>query len=1045
MATSYEHGLSPVSKSRSTSAILLHSLENLGKEDLKRFRFHLSDFRYEHKRPIARGRLEDADPTKTTSHIVAYYGEKNALDVTYQVFIGMGLRGPAENLQQEQRNTYSTRKMLKETLEGVRKSYKKYVKTTFQRIEDRNARFGESVKLNQRFTKLQMIQTHRDEEEQRHVLMSSSGCHLDVMDRALENYSPTSIKGLFDPDEHGGIPQIVILQGPAGIGKTMTSHKIMLDWASESLYQEKFNYSFYISCREINQIKGNLSIAALISKICKLQCQEHLMKKILEQSNKILFIIDGLDELKFSLEDQAETKIEDPFLETSMGIILHGLLTKQVLYHASLIVTTRPFTLDKLRKWIKCDRYVEIMGFTGKTRKKYFTKFFENKEEAARALNLIKEHSTLFALYSLPITCWIVCTVLKQNIRKGFDVSNYNTSTSIYLLYLKGLLKYHSRDSKLPIITCLKRVSALAKEGMWDQKIIFEEEDLKKHGLNVSDVESTFLNENIFQRDIEIQTYYSFIHLSVQEFFAALYYVLNMGAECREDSEDPVTYSEVRTLLEKVKECLHLSLTVRFLFGLLGEKQIIELTKITQSKVTSGYKSLLEEWIKEMTLKSENHNMILSCLYETQDENVVKKMMSHFIHLNISFISAGWKCDPKHLSYCLVHSENVHTVAMNRTSLSQEDVKILFLGLHKCSSVRFTSCRFLDRRLRFSGTGSKIETLSLRACGLTPSCCKKLRSAIITNRSLIILDLSENKLQDSGVKRLCKGLRHPGCVLQELRLEHCDLSSSCCDDLYFIITNGSLITLDLSWNILQESGVKHLCEGLRDPGCVLRELRLYRCGLTSSSCEDLSSVIIANRTLIKLDLSANYNVQDSGIKRLCKGLMHRNSILRELRLNHCILTSSTCKQLRSVIITNRSLITLDLSRNILQDSGIKHLCEGLRLPDCVLQELRLERCGLTPSCCEDLYSVIITNRSLIKLDLTHNNLEVSGMKRLCEGLRHPDCVLKELGLDSRTINVAEYRAGNVLLPGRNISVSRSGIHFNVGRGLALGQDGCVIS
>uniref|UniRef100_A0A8C5W9B9 NACHT domain-containing protein n=1 Tax=Leptobrachium leishanense TaxID=445787 RepID=A0A8C5W9B9_9ANUR len=697
---------SSVSEIHTVSAILLHALENLIKEDIKRFRFHLSDFYYESNRPIERGRLEDADPTKTTQLIVDHYGEENALDVAYQVFNKMGFRGAAEILQKEQSNKLSGAESSSLTCSRIRRSYKYYVKYTFHHINDRNARFGETVKLNQRYTRLQMIKKHRDEEERQLELLSSGSSHLDIMDRALENYSPTTIEALFDPDEDGYIPQIVILQGPAGIGKTITSHKIMLDWASGSLYQDKFNYVFYISCREINQIKGNLSIAALLSRMCKLKCQKHLMKRILEQSNKILFLIDGLDELKFSIEDGAEIDIDDPFQDVPITFLLNSLLRKHILVISSLIVTTRPVTLDKLRKWVKCDRYVEIMGFTGENREAYFSNFFENKEEAAQSLHLVKENDILFTLCSLPITCWIVCTVLKQTIQRGLDVSNYNTSTSIYLLYLKTLLKYHGRDSKLPIITCLKRVSALAKEGMWEQKIIFEEEDLKNYGLAVSDVESTFLNENIFQRDIEIQTCYSFIHLSVQEFFAALYYVLNMGAECRENSEDPVTYNEVKTLLKKVKEYPYLSLTVRFLFGLSGEMQINELTKIIQSKVTSGYKSVLEEWIKEMTFKSETHDNSLPYLYETQDENFVKKLMSHPIFSHIIIQSAKEDCEFKHLSYSLIQSENVHTVSIVGVSHSNEDRKILTQGFHKCSTVRYSAAPL------YLATNAKLAVLS---------------------------------------------------------------------------------------------------------------------------------------------------------------------------------------------------------------------------------------------------------------------------------------------------------------------------------------------
>ncbi|KAM4706507.1 NACHT, LRR and PYD domains-containing protein 3-like [Discoglossus pictus] len=310
-----------------------------------------------------------------------------------------------------------------------------------------------------------------------------------------------------------------------------------------------------------------------------------------------------------------------------------------------------------------------------------------------------------------------------------------------------------------------------------------------------------------------------------------------------------------------------------------------------------------------------------------------------------------------------------------------------------------------------TGTGTWLDS-----CDLTSSCCKNIQDVITRKKSLTTLDLSGNKLGDSGVKRLCDGLKHPDCALRELRLEECDLTSSCCEDLQDVITtNRSLITLDLSDNKLGDSGVKQLCDGLRHPDCALKELRLDRCNLTLSCCVDLYNVITTNRSLITLDLSRN-KLGDSGVKRLCDGLRHPDCALKELRLYRCYLTSSCCEDLQDVITTNRSLITLDLSGNQLGVSGVKRLCDGLRHPDCALKELRLRRCYLTSSCCEDLQDVITTNRSLTTLDLSDNKLGDSGVKRLCDGLRHPDCALKELRYHFDIINVSEYRKSCGLRP-----------------------------
>ncbi|CAI9560176.1 unnamed protein product, partial [Staurois parvus] len=114
----------------------------------------------------------------------------------------------------------------------------------------------------------------------------------------------------------------------------------------------------------------------------------------------------------------------------------------------------------------------------------------------------------------------------------------------------------------------------------------------------------------------------------------------------------------------------------------------------------------------------------------------------------------------------------------------------------------------------------------------------------IANQSLACLDLTRNYLQDSGIKLLCKGLTNKDCVLQELRLVDCGLTSSCCADLCsFITTNRTLTMLDLSKNTVDDFGLKVLCEGLRHPGCTIQDLRFKECNFFPSYCEDLANIL----------------------------------------------------------------------------------------------------------------------------------------------------------------------------------------------------------
>ncbi|XP_053307099.1 NACHT, LRR and PYD domains-containing protein 12-like [Spea bombifrons] len=889
------------------------------------------------------------------------------------------------------------------------------MRNKFQCIEDRNARLGERVHLTSRYTRLLMIKKHRTQEEREHEITSSGKKHLQIMmNRSSNEYSPTAIGNLFDPDEEGKAPGIVVLQGPAGIGKTMTAQKIMLDWASGGLYNDTFNYVFYLSCREINTIRCKISLAGLISKLCQLKCPHNVINSICSRSSKNLFIVDGFDELAWSFTNETEV-CEDPFQETTKEIILNSLFRKQVLEKSSLVITIRPFTLEKLREVVKFPRYVEVLGFTEHDREEYFHNFFDQKEWAEMALNIVRENETLYTMCAVPITCWIVCTVLKQKTEEELNEMNSRTLTSIYLLYLKSLLKYHSRTPNVSMNSCMKRLSALAKDGIWDQKILFEEEDIRRHGLTVSDIESVFLNENVFQRDIETYTCYSFIHLSVQEFFAALHYVLIDEAESR----DPAGQREVSALLKKSETHPHVTLTVRFLFGLSNGIQRKEIERLFGCPMSDHVRSVLEGWLNEVARKKFNET--LHCLCEAQDGGLVERVMSNFSHVDVlSYINL------RAISYCLVNSLKDHSLAFKHCTIDSKAQKILSPALQKCVKLSFHCCHFGERAEEDYGfknktslaeeysfrwlcnSQSNTRDFSLKSCHLSPASWRNLLSAAISHRFLVVLNLSCTELQDSIVHHLCTALRHPDSTLRELELEKCGLTSASCEELASVlIKNHSLLKLRLGLNKLTDSGIQHLCEGLKHPDCTLQELSLLGCDLTSASCVDLGSAL-ARPSLRRLDLRAN-KLNDPGMKSLCAGLIHPDCALRDLRLNHCSLTSLCCEDLGAMMTKNRSLTSMNLAFNDLKDLGVRHLCKALRHPDCILQELTLSSCGLTSSCCEDLKAVIILNRSLTQLHLRHNKLEDSGLRLIYAGIRHPDCTLQTLRLEDNAIDVDNYR------------------------------------
>ncbi|XP_078514934.1 NACHT, LRR and PYD domains-containing protein 12-like [Lissotriton helveticus] len=919
-----------------------------------------------------------------------------------------------------------------------KRKYKQYIKDEFREMKDNDSRFGETVTLEGRYTKLLILKNYRERKDKEHEIMSCGERHLELMEeRAADSYS--NIKDLFSPEKDGHVPRTVVLQGVAGIGKTMTARKIMFDWASGKLFRGRFEYVFYINCREYNQLSAQRPIADLI--LPSIEGGPRLsMGEIEANPERMLFIIDGFDELKIP----EGLLSDDPDKKSQMGKTIFSLLRNRYIKDSYKIITTRPTAYDALGKCVKGGRLAEILGFSEAGREEYFTKFFGNEIQASHAIRIVKENEILYTMCFVPIVCWIVCTVIKEQMEDKEDsLRDLRTITSVYLLFLFNLLKQQSLDPVQQNITSnLKSLCALAEEGVYQQKILFEEHDIVKHGVDIPALQSLFLNNNIFKQCTDTVSLYSFIHLSFQEFFAALFYILEGNDTTAENTESP--QRAVNHLLKEYTELgnNHLMLTVRFLFGLLNTERLEKINRKLQWKVSPEIKPVLQAWITEK-LKQEGDKItshmvdLFQYLYETQDEEFLTTEPVCVKHISITESTMEREMtsmDFRALVFCLQHS-GIERFDLHEITMSPEGVRVLKPLLIKCPSLRLWQCSLTgsccgdlasaletntslteldlshnkdlgDAGLKklcegFKHPNCKLQTLRLQWCSLTGSCCGDLASVLETNSSLTELDLSKNILRDAGVKRLCKGLKHPNCKLETLRLDHCSLTSSCCEDLASVLeTNTSLTELDLRWNELGDAGVKKLCEGLKHPNCKLQTLRLERCSLTGSCCGDLASALETNSSLTELDLRWN-ELGDAGVKKLCEGLKHPNCKLQTLRLNRCSLTGSCCGDLASALETNTSLTELHLGWNeYLGDAGVKKLCEGLKHPNCKLQKLRLESCSLTGSCCEDLASVLETNTSLTWLDLRNNEvLGDTGVEKLCEGLKHPNCKLQTLRLD----------------------------------------------
>ncbi|XP_068113546.1 NACHT, LRR and PYD domains-containing protein 14-like isoform X1 [Hyperolius riggenbachi] len=866
--------------------------------------------------------------------------------------------------------------------------------------------------LERSYPRLRPFQVNR--EEGRTIPHTGTLLEQAEVRKSSDRYSPSSVQDLLVADSTGFVPRNIVLFGPHGIGKTTTLQKIMLDWVSGVLYKDKFNFVFYMSSKDLNQIDGSINITKLVSKTCKLDCPEDVMKSIFEDPTKILVLIDGFDELHWTLEDDYDD-YEDPFLETHKDTFLRCWFNKDVLGETPLIISSSSLSLKKLKDVVNDPCSIELLGLSENEIEKSLHQSFPEKDQADQALSVLKENGVLWSFCAVPLTCQLVCTVLKAGMKEDLASANCKTLTSVYLLYLQSLLKGHA--SGKPVEACLKKLSALANEGVLNHKTLFEEEDLTRHGLSITDVASVFPNATLFQQDVEAPSKYSFIHLSLQEFFAALYYVLGQEAEDKETSGVKGDSFLPRVCKEKSINYLaenhpFLVAPVRFLFGLLHNGQLKELASSIGCNASLKAKAAVENWLTGGKC-SRIPIAALSCLYEAQDDGLCRRLLNtENPVVELGFYSGAMEniCT-RELLYCFKDGKN--SMSLEDFLMRPNDLQLLSTLFHGAPKLSFTRCGFAEdldmpgKSSWLSNTNSKVKELEFHVCVVTPAFFNDLASLLSTSRSLTILHLSHHNLEVSAVKALCDGLRHQDCILQELILNDCNLTPSCCEELGSALKiNRSLLKLDTALNNPGEAGVRFLCEGLKEPGCTLQDLRLDFSDLTSSCCEHIGALLKTNRSITVLHMKDN-DIKDAGAKLLCEGLLNPGCPLKELRLHESNITSDSCEDLKSVLLKNHTLTVLDLTDNNLQDSGMKILCEALRDPTCTLQELNLQHTDLSPDACQDIGSVITVNRSLHHLDLTWNSIKDSGVKVLCEALKNPNCTLKELRLYGCDLTVCE--------------------------------------
>ncbi|XP_049333070.1 NACHT, LRR and PYD domains-containing protein 3 isoform X2 [Astyanax mexicanus] len=706
---------------------------------------------------------------------------------------------------------------------------------------------------------------------------------------------PIKCNDIFKPLPEQKRPiRTVLTKGVAGIGKTVSVQKFILDW-SEGKVNQDILFIFPLPFRELNLMKEKkLSLVNLLQSFFP-ETQD--LKARHYKGYKIMFIFDGLDECRLPLDFQNNEILVNIEEQTSVDVLLTNLIKGNLLPSALLWITSRPAAANQIPP--ECvDQVTEVRGFSDPQKQEYFSKRISNKDLANKVFTHIRSSRSLYIMCHIPVFCWITATVLERMLSEAESGEIPKTLTQMFTHFLIFQIKHKSQkySGKSDIDPQQTRTSILALGKLAFQQLekgnlIFYEEDLRESGIDFREVSVySGVCTQIFREEHELHLgkVFSFVHLSVQEFLAALYAficfidrsVLNQQTTKNQNTELSELFSKSKMtdfLSSAIDRALqsesgHLDLFLRFLLGLsLKSNQNLLRVVLTQTERISHSNEEIVKYIKKKIEKNSSPEKSINlfyCLNELNDHSLVQQVQK--------YLSGGGECCLQQARFSPAQWSALVFVLVN----SEKDLEEFNLSKYDPSE---------ECLLRLLPVVKISRRAVLASCDLGVKTCKNLESVLnLENSPLKELDLSNNDLQDSGVELLSAGLKSSQCKLQILRLALCNIGRKTCENLESVLNleNSSLKELDLSNNDLQDSGVELLSAGLKSSQCKLQILRLSGCMITDKGCYSLASALILNPSHLKeLDLTYNHP-GESGVKLLSDRLEDPHCKLEKLGVEH---------------------------------------------------------------------------------------------------------------------------------------------------------------
>ncbi|XP_074518106.1 protein NLRC3-like [Halichoeres trimaculatus] len=629
-----------------------------------------------------------------------------------------------------------------------------------------NTRHGEKILFSEHYVNLLLVDGHQGLDIKRHEVLTFGQKRLSLQQKS-------SVHRKIAPGElflssSGKHPiKKVLVTGVAGIGKTILVQKMLFDFGSNKSCHA-FDFVIHLTFRDLNLIDKPTSFQELV-----LRKNRHLSKEldnIFANDEKLLIILDGFDEFKHYRSCDVDVFVTEPDEEADVVEIFGSLMAGELLPYASVLLTSRPAAINHIP--VGCvDRFVLISGFSLDEVQDFFVRYFQDSVLADRMFAVVSGNDLMLTLCYIPAFCYIVCCILKES--KDLNAQSPKTMTDIYVQYLVALLRSHTQaraktflqeqregvDQSLSDIVL--KLGHLAFQKLMEHQTLFYSSDRELAALKGCNLVSTFLDKTVAQEPGCTEEVYSFAHLTIQEFFAAVYCAVT-------DQPLPEALQNTTSPGEGTSYG-HLDLFNRFLSGILSERNANLLSRqvglCCHEEKAETYRQKI---IAELQMLCDNGAHILNhlhCLFEQQDPSLALAVQPKTLRINVSDETLS-QMDYNAIKYFLNMTKGtISELDLTGTGVNFEALRDIQPLLLRCQSLwlgennlDMDAAQVIADVLQAS---QSITHLGLGWSNIGDEELLALSNAIRVNKKLEELWMEGNRLSHRGLLSLCDLTPHP--------------------------------------------------------------------------------------------------------------------------------------------------------------------------------------------------------------------------------------------------------------------------------------------